>query len=79
MDSLVSRTSPLSPRPSRKKCAWPGRLAAEVLDMIGEHVKPGVTTEELDQLCIEHIAEVQKSIPANVELPRLSRRPSAPR
>ena len=25
-----------------------GRLAAEVLDMIGEHVVPGVTTEELD-------------------------------
>src|SRR2546423_279085 len=25
-----------------------GRLAAEVLDMIAEHVVPGVTTEELD-------------------------------
>lgn len=24
-----------------------GRLAAEVLEMIGEHIKPGVTTEEL--------------------------------
>lgn len=23
-----------------------GRLAAEVLEMIGEHIKPGVTTEE---------------------------------
>ena len=34
--------------------------------MIGEHVKPGVTTEELDRLCFEHITEVQKSIPANV-------------
>lgn len=32
-----------------------GRLAAEVLDMIGPHVKPGVTTEELDTLCHEHI------------------------
>jgi methionyl aminopeptidase len=28
-----------------------GRLAAEVLDMIGPHVKPGVTTEELDRIC----------------------------
>jgi methionyl aminopeptidase len=43
-----------------------GRLAAEVLDMIGEHVKPGVTTEELDRRCFEHITQVQKSIPANV-------------
>jgi Xaa-Pro aminopeptidase len=25
-----------------------GKLAAEVLEMIGEYVKPGVTTEELD-------------------------------
>ncbi|WP_340109075.1 type I methionyl aminopeptidase [Pikeienuella sp. HZG-20] len=27
-----------------------GRLAAEVLDMVAEHVAPGVTTDELDQL-----------------------------
>ncbi|HAJ87520.1 MAG TPA: type I methionyl aminopeptidase, partial [Pseudomonas sp.] len=32
-----------------------GRLAAEVLEMIGEHVKPGVTTEELDRLCHDYI------------------------
>ncbi|MDP6708716.1 MAG: type I methionyl aminopeptidase [Alphaproteobacteria bacterium] len=31
-----------------------GRLAAEVLDMIGEHVQPGVTTAALDQLCHEY-------------------------
>lgn len=28
-----------------------GRLAAEVLHMIGEHVRPGVTTDELDRIC----------------------------
>jgi methionyl aminopeptidase len=28
-----------------------GKLAAETLDMITEHVVPGVTTEELDKLC----------------------------
>jgi len=28
-----------------------GRLAAEVLDMIAEHVKPGVTTGELNDIC----------------------------
>jgi methionyl aminopeptidase len=43
-----------------------GRLAAEVLDMIGAHVVPGVTTEELDRLCYEHIVNVQGTIPANL-------------
>lgn len=32
-----------------------GRLAAEVLDMIAEHVKPGVTTGELNSLCHDMI------------------------
>jgi methionyl aminopeptidase len=30
-----------------------GKLAAEVLEMIGPHVKAGVTTEELDRICHE--------------------------
>jgi methionyl aminopeptidase len=37
-----------------------------VLDMIGPHVVPGVTTEELDRLCYEHIVNVQGTIPANL-------------
>ncbi|GAB2882148.1 type I methionyl aminopeptidase [Microbulbifer echini] len=41
-----------------------GRLAAEVLEMIGEYVVPGVTTEELDRRCHDHIVNVQKAIPA---------------
>lgn len=41
-----------------------GRLAAEVLDMIGPHVRPGVTTDELDRLCHEYITEKQQAIPA---------------
>lgn len=41
-----------------------GRLAAEVLEMIEEHVKPGVTTEELDRLCHDYIVNVQQAIPA---------------
>lgn len=32
-----------------------GRLAAETLDMIGEHVKPGITTDQLNQLCHDFI------------------------
>ena len=43
-----------------------GRLAAEVLAMIGEHVKPGVTTEELDRICHDHIVNVQGVVPANI-------------
>jgi methionyl aminopeptidase len=41
-----------------------GRLAADVLDMIGDYVKPGVTTDELNQLCHEFITETQDAIPA---------------
>lgn len=41
-----------------------GRLAAEVLDMIGPHVVPGVSTDELDKICHDYIVDVQKAIPA---------------
>ena len=41
-----------------------GRMAAEVLEMIGAHVQPGVTTAELDKLCHDHIVEKQNAIPA---------------
>ncbi|MDX1405705.1 MAG: type I methionyl aminopeptidase [Woeseiaceae bacterium] len=41
-----------------------GRLAADVLDMIGEHVQPGVTTAELDEICHRYITEKQDAIPA---------------
>lgn len=34
-----------------------GQLAARVLDMITDHVKPGVTTEALDKLCHDMITE----------------------
>ena len=43
-----------------------GRLASEVLDIVTPHVKPGVTTEELDRICHDHIVNVQGAIPANV-------------
>ena len=41
-----------------------GRLAAEVLEMIGEHVEPGVSTGELDRICHRHIVDEQGAIPA---------------
>lgn len=40
-----------------------GRLAAETLDMIGEHVKAGVTTNEINQLCHDFITS-RNAIPA---------------
>ena len=43
-----------------------GRLAAEVLQVVAPHVKPGVSTAELDRICFDHIVNVQKAIPANV-------------
>jgi len=41
-----------------------GRLAADVLDMIGPHIVPGVTTEELDRICHDHIVTTQQAVPA---------------
>jgi methionyl aminopeptidase len=41
-----------------------GKLASEVLEMIGQHVKPGISTEELDQICHRYIVEEQDAIPA---------------
>jgi methionyl aminopeptidase len=41
-----------------------GRLAADVLEMIEEHVRPGVSTEELDRICHDYIVDTQKAVPA---------------
>jgi methionyl aminopeptidase len=41
-----------------------GRLAAEVLEMIGEFVAPGVSTEELDRICHDYIVGEQHAVPA---------------
>jgi methionyl aminopeptidase len=49
-----------------EKMRLAGRLAAEVLEVVAPHVKPGVTTEDLDRICYEHIVNVQKAVPANV-------------
>ena len=40
-----------------------GKLAAEVLDMIGEYVQPGVATDELNSICHKYITE-RKAVPA---------------
>ncbi|MBM3391486.1 MAG: type I methionyl aminopeptidase [Betaproteobacteria bacterium] len=41
-----------------------GRLASEVLDYIEPHVRPGVSTAELDRLCHNYMVNVQGCIPA---------------
>ncbi len=41
-----------------------GRLAAEVLEMIGEHVRPGASTEDLNGICHRYIVEEIDCIPA---------------
>ncbi|MBS1155245.1 MAG: Peptidase methionine aminopeptidase subfamily 1 [Proteobacteria bacterium] len=49
---------------AKARCA--GMLAADVLLMIADHVKPGVTTDELDKLCHDYIVNVQQAVPANI-------------
>ena len=41
-----------------------GKLASEVLMMIKDHVKPGISTGELDSICHDFIVDVQDAIPA---------------
>lgn len=40
------------------------KLAVELLEMIGVYVKPGVTTDELNEICHHYIIDIQKAIPA---------------
>jgi len=41
-----------------------GQMAASTLEMIEPHVKPGVTTDELNTICHEYIVDELKAIPA---------------
>ncbi len=40
-----------------------GRLAAQALDLLTEHVRPGVTTAELDRIALE-LARDHDAVPA---------------
>jgi|TARA_A100001391_G_scaffold173011_1_gene134766 methionyl aminopeptidase len=59
---LVSIHTPEEVAMSRRA----GHLAADVLRMITEHIKPGITTDAIDQLCNTYIVEELQAIPANV-------------
>ena len=47
-----------------RKMRVAGRLASEVLEMIEEHVVPGITTGLLDEICHNYIVQKQNAIPA---------------
>jgi len=66
-------TRPAPPPPSHAGIKTPeeqdkmrvaGKLAATVLDMVGEHVQAGITTDELNTICHNYIVEHQDAIPA---------------
>ncbi|QGZ39969.1 methionine aminopeptidase type I [Pseudoduganella flava] len=65
---MLTRTSDVILKtPDQIECSRAAaQLAADVLTMIGPHVKPGVTTEHLDRLCHAYIVDVLKVVPANV-------------
>jgi methionyl aminopeptidase len=48
----------------QQKMRVAGQLAAEVLLMIEPYVQPGVTTDELNRICHEHIVNRQQAVPA---------------
>ncbi len=48
----------------QEKMRLAGKSAAAVLDMIGEFVVPGVTTDELNEICHRYIVEEQEAVPA---------------
>ena len=58
-----SRVSIKSP-PEQQAMRVAGRLAAEVLDMIGPMIAPGMTTGEIDRICHDFIVNVQHAVPA---------------
>lgn len=48
-----------------------GKLAAEVLEMIEPHVVPGISTDQLNQICHDYMTQHQKTIPAPLHYPGL--------
>jgi methionyl aminopeptidase len=50
--------------PEIEKMRIAGKLAADVLEMIEPHVVPGITTNELNDICHDYIVNYQNAIPA---------------
>jgi methionine aminopeptidase, type I len=61
------KTHPLAKtREEISKARIAGQMAAQVLHMIGQYVKAGVTTLELDRICHDYIVNELKATPANI-------------
>ena len=58
-DIRIEASSGLTPE-EIEKMRVAGRLGSEVLDYITPFVKPGVTTAELDKLCLDNIARFKR-------------------
>ena len=56
-----------------------GKLAASVLEMIGEHIAPGVTTGTLNDICHRFIVEELGCVPAPLNYRNAPGRPPFPR
>ena len=56
-----------------------GRLAASVLDMIGPHVVPGISTDELDRICHDFIVNELDAIPAPLNYSNAPGQPPFPK
>ena len=64
MTNAKSTTPKILTADQMEKMRVAGRLAAEVLEMIGDYVKPGISTAELDRICHDYIVNQQNAIPA---------------
>ncbi|AZV94898.1 type I methionyl aminopeptidase [Bordetella sp. J329] len=62
----MSRKIVINTEADLEKLRISGRLAASVLEMITPHVKPGVSTEALDDICREYIINELQATPANI-------------
>ena len=56
-----------------------GRLAASVLEMIGDYVQPGVTTDELDRICHRYIVDELECVPAPLNYSSSPEQPPFPK
>lgn len=62
----MSKNIPILDDVAIEKMKIAGKLAADVLVMLDEHVKAGISTGELDDLAHRYITQVQEAIPASL-------------
>ncbi|MCY4143193.1 MAG: type I methionyl aminopeptidase [Gammaproteobacteria bacterium] len=72
-------TPPILTHSEREKMRVAGRLAASVLEMIGEHVEPGISTGELDRRCHDYIVDELDCIPAPLNYSNAPNQPPFPK